>query len=395
MKRALLGILALVVAAGAAYAVFGVGDDGPPRASRIERVTRGSMTEFAGATGTIEPNVQIEIRSRASGEVLEILAQEGDHVEAGQPLIRLDPADSDRSVAGAEADLRRARAGLREARAALAIAQAEAARSGHTRDLDARGQEMGLVATEAARGSAHASDVATRQLELRRAQVQAAAASVETARLAVDDAQRRRAETELMAPFAGTVLDVAVERGSLVVSAIDTASGGATVMTLADLAHLRIVGQVDEAQIRRIEVGQRVDIRVDAYPGRIFEGRVARVSPLGQGDDGVVTFDVEIEITDEGASDLRSGMSADVEIVIATHEDVLLIPLMAVRSHGDEHTVYTADGQPRNIDTGATNGSQVVVESGLEEGQEISAEPLAQEAPPSSGGLFSRRRRRR
>ena len=96
-------------------------------------------------------------------------------------------------------------------------------------------------------------------------------------------------------------------------------------MTLADLSDLRIIAKVDEAQISRIESDQRANISVDTYGDRQFEGKVTRVSKLGVDTSSVITFDVEIAVVDQSADLLRSGMSADIEIVTSEQKNVLLL----------------------------------------------------------------------
>ncbi|MCB9661679.1 MAG: efflux RND transporter periplasmic adaptor subunit [Sandaracinaceae bacterium] len=389
MKRALLILVGVGAIAGAVY-YFGFREDPSARGQReTVRVVRGDLVEYAGATGNIRPDVQVEIRSRESGEVVEVLVEEGQVVEAGTPLVRLDPFDTDRAVDGSRAEQRRTIAQLREARAALAVAEAEAQQAAISRDVSARGQSLGLVSAESARSTGHQQDVAGRNVEMRRAQVAAAQAALASSRLSVADAQRRREATTLVAPISGTVLSVTVERGSMVSSAVTNVGGGSAIMTLADLSDLRVIGAIDEAQIGSVAVGQDVEIRVDAYRNRVFSGRVHRVSPLGVNASNVVTFDVEIVVTDREAGQLRSGMSANVEIITNRQEQVLLIPLTAVRSHGDEHTVLRPDGSPHNITIGGTDGSNVVVTGGLDEGDEILADPTeprpAEGSPPSRG----------
>src|SRR5262249_17735491 len=183
-----------------------------------------------------------------------------------------------------------------------------------------------------ARNAAHAADVAAATLTQRRAQLTSAKAQLAAADLTVQEAETRLKETKIYAPMAGTVLDIAVEKGKLVSSALTNGGGGSVVMTLADLANLHIVGAVDEAQIGRVAPGQPVDIRVDAYGERTFSGVVDRVSPLGKDTSNVVTFDVDIRVTDKDSSLLKSGMSADVEIVTSEQKDVVLVPLVAIRS---------------------------------------------------------------
>lgn len=371
MKKLALGIVVLAALGGGAFGLFEWLGAEPEMQGPTWVVRRGEIVETATATGTIEPHVQVEVKSRASGEVIEVLVAEGDTVEAGDLLVRLDPADAERALREARVAERRARADVAQARASLAVAQAEAGEAGAHHDVQERGAALGLVSSEQQRTAAHSARVAQSNVALRRAQVAAAEAALETARLAVEEAERRLRETEIRAPFPGTVLSVPIERGSIVSSALTNVSGGTTLLTLADLSDLRVVGAIDEAQIGRVRVGQRVVIRVDAYPEREFGGTVSRVSPLGTATNSVVTFDVEITVTDEHASLLRSGMSADVEIVTDERRGVLLVPLAAVRSRGPARFVRLESGEERRIRTGATDGRFLEVLEGLEEGDRI------------------------
>jgi HlyD family secretion protein len=176
-------------------------------------------------------------------------------------------------------------------------------------------------------------------------------------------------------------------------SAIGTVSNGTTLATLADLTDLRVIGQLDESQVGSVRAGQEVTFRVDAYPSRTFTGRVHRVSPLGEQDSSVVVFDVEILVTDPEASLLRSGMSADAEIVTSHETNVIAVPLAAIRSRPGVREVVRWDGTAQAIETGASDGERIVVESGLSEGDVIVADALSvREAAPehASSGLLPR-----
>jgi HlyD family secretion protein len=161
-------------------------------------------------------------------------------------------------------------------------------------------------------------------------------------------------------------------------------------MTLADLSNLRIIATVDEAQISRISDGQRADITVDTYGDRVFRGEVERVSPLGVDTSSVVTFDVEIAVVDESSRLLRSGMSADIEIVTSEQKDVLLVPLLAVQSQGRRRFVKLPSGEEREIKTGGTDGARMVILDGLAEGDQIlaSAPAAAPAQQPRNQGPF-------
>lgn len=374
MKRKLIIITTLIIIVGGSiFAALSLWPEESAARTRTATVARGELVELASASGTVEPEVQVEVKPRASGEVLEVLITEGDHVEAGQVLIRLDPADAERGVRSAEVALSRALAELTQVRASMLVAQAEAARARDQADTRSRGAELGLISAEEQRSAATSAEVAQANLTLRQAQIRSAQAQVETARLVVDEANRRLAEIEIRAPVSGTVLLVGVERGSIVSSGITSVSGGTAMLTIADLSDLRVVGALDEAQVGRVSRGQDVVIRVDAYPTRTFTGRVDRVSPLGVATSNVVTFDVEIVVTDDDASLLRSGMSASLEIVTALHEDALLIPITLVQGQGRGQYVVLESGERRRVRTGATDGASLVVLEGLEAGDVITS----------------------
>jgi HlyD family secretion protein len=344
-------------------------------------VARGDLTEVAAASGTVEPHVQVEVKSRAAGAVVEVLISEGQRVEAGDVLIRLDPADMERALREARTAERRSAAELSQARASLNVASLEHKEAEAALAVAKKGVGMGLSSAEAERIAANKASVASANVKLRQAQLAATQAAIDVAHLDVEDAERRLSETTIRAPMAGTVLSLLVERGSIVSSALTNVGGGTTVATIADLSDLRVIGAIDEAQVSRVAVGQDVAIRVDAYPNREFDGKVERVAPLGRTQSSVVIFDVEIVVTDAEASLLRSGMSADLEITTGRQESVLLVPLTAVQSRGAQRFVRTDTGEQRRIETGPNDGARIVVLSGLDEGDVILQAP----APAATG----------
>lgn len=392
-KKKIPWIVAVVVlvAAVLAYAFWPSKRDADTGTATTIVVAKGSLVETASASGTIEPRVQVEVKSRLAGTVTHVLVSEGDAVAVGDLLFRLDPVDATRTVAEARAGVRQSAAELAQARANLAVAETQADDARTTREVRARGSELGLVSAEEDRTANRELTVADTNVQLRRAQIQASSAGLASARLNVADAERRLAETEIRAPIAGTVLSVDVEVGSIVPSAVTNVGGGTALVTLADLTNLRVIGLIDEAQIGRVAVGQAVAIRVDAYPDRIFTGRVDRVSPLGREESNVVTFEVEVEVTDADKNLLRSGMSADLEIETSRLTDVLLVPLEAIQTSAGRRTVRLQSGESRAIRTGASDGRHIVVLSGLREGDRLlvgvtTGEPASSSSSPLSFG---------
>lgn len=390
MKRAWIIVVVVVVciAGGAWFALRRRGTGAPLETVRVER---GELVEVAAVSGTIEPHAQVDVSSRTAGEVIEVAVEEGDHVEAGQLLFRLDATDAQRNVRSAQIEILRLRASLQQSRAQEHEAALDAEESATQADVARRGAELGVTSSDSARQTTHSSRVADVQRELRRAEVAAASAQLAAAQLALEEAQRNLERTEIRAPFAGTILSVDVERGTIVSSAMGTVNGGTTLATLADLSDLRLIGQLDEAQIGAVQVGQAVTFHVDAYPDRTFAGRVERVSPLGEEDSSVVVFDVEIVVTDSDASLLRSGMSADAEIVTRRSEDVLLVPIASIRTRNGAHEVVLPDRTARTVRTGANDGTRIAVVEGVSEGDAIVADALsvATAAPTqASSGLL-------
>lgn len=387
-RHFLSGAAALLIAGAAAggYAWQQRAQAEPAARGGME-VRRGSLVETASASGKIEPDVQVEVKSRVAGQVIEVLVKEGDTVELGQLLVRLDPVDAQRQLASAKVAKSRALADVQAAQASLSVAELETKNSEVSASVARQSAELGLGPNDAARSAEHQARVAGANVALRRAQLSAARGALASAELSVQDAELRLKETSIYAPIAGTVLAVAVEQGTLVSSALTNVSGGSSVMTLADLSDLRIIASVDEASISRIALDQKVEISVDTYGDRVFDGVVQRVSPLGVDTSSVITFDVEIAVVDESAQLLRSGMSADIEIVTAEQKDVLLVPLVAVQSSGKRRFVKLDGGEERTIQTGSTDGMRMVVTQGLAEGERV----LAATPPPSTEPQNQRR----
>lgn len=385
-RRRRLLILALLIVAALATGYAYTQSQGKPTEAGQTAVARiGDLEIVASASGTVEADVQVEVKSRASGEVIEVPVDAGDTVLAGDLLIRLDPTDEERRVSQAEAELRSARAALGRAKASLASARADALDAASRAERRANAFKAGLVSAEELSAAKAAAEIAEQSIAQREGDIIAAQANLEQAELALAETKKRLRETTIRAPVPGTVLSVKAERGAIVSSGITNVGGGTALLTLADLSKLFVIVKLDEAQIGSVKIGQSAKIRVDAYPEKSFRGEVERVTPLGVTEANIVTFDVKIAVTDPAARRLLPGMSADVEIETARHEKVLLIPVAAVRSAAREKKngapedraaraprfVLLAGGERRDVSTGATDGQNVVIREGLQEGDVV------------------------
>ena len=265
--------------------------------------TRGDLMVTAEAAGQIEPIRVVEVKSKASGEVLEIMVETGDVVQAGQLLARVDPRDVRNAFEQAEAD-------LAVAQARLATAEAQKRRAAELRQANVvTEQEFESAALEEANG---------------RAQFVKAQTNLMLARERMNDVTIR-------APLTGTIIARTVQPGQIIQSASANISGGTTLLTMADLNVMQVRALIDETDLGRIQPGLGVRVSVEAYPERAFQGQVMKIEPQAVVDQNVTMFPVLVQL-DNSEGLLRPGMNADVEVQIAERRDVIMVPNSAVAS---------------------------------------------------------------
>ncbi len=287
----------------------------PPVPPRLEPVTRRDIVVTASAAGVVEPVTTVEVKSKASGEIVEVLVEEGDVARRGQLLVRVDQRVPLNAVVQARADSVVARAELDNAEAQLDRAESLHETAAIT-DLEYE--------------------------EARLAQASAEAALIR-ARRALEDARIAFEDTEVRAPGRGVILGRNVEVGSVIASASREIGGGAVLLRMASLDTVQVRALVDETDIGLVRPGQDVRITVSAYPNRPFVGEVRRIAPEAQLEQNVTMFPVLMRIPNrEGL--LRPGMNAEVEIQVADRENVLAVPNAALRPLQGDSTAATALG---------------------------------------------------
>jgi HlyD family secretion protein len=303
-KKVTLIIGALAVAAAGVYFVRG---RPAQKSSQSELPTaeakRLDLQVVAEASGLLEPIRVVEVKSKASGEVLRVLVETGTKVVQGDLLTEIDPRDVQNVLTQAEADLESAQVRLKT--------------------VEAQRQRM-----EALR----ATGVVTQQ-ELETA-VDAAAtarASLVRAETNLQLARERRKDVTIRAPIAGTILERTIEPGQIIASATSNVSGGTTLFKMADMAEMQVRAKIDETDIGKIHPGQEARVSLEAYPGRNFIGEVVKIEPQAVVEQNVTLFPVLIRLKNpEGL--LKPGMNAEVSIEIASREDVVTVPNTAVVS---------------------------------------------------------------
>jgi len=276
----------------------------------------------ANASGTVQPDTTVEVKTRAAGEVLEVKVETGQKVERGSLLLRIDPRQLKNAVAQAQADLD------------AALAQQTTARA-----QQERAEELFKE------GAITAQDRENVQLSYANAR-----AAVVRARVALENARIQLEDTDVRAPISGTIIEKAVERGSVVASATQNVGGGTVLLKMADLDLVQVTSQVDETDIGKVEKGQRTSVTVDAYPNRPFEGTVLKIEPQAVANQNITTFPVRIRIDNRGGL-LRPGMNADVEIHVGERHDVLAVPNAALRTQRDAGSAAQVLGlDPRAVE---------------------------------------------
>ena len=285
-------------------------------------VVRGNLMISAEATGTVEPIRKVEVKSKASGEVLRLHVDIGDEVEPGALLAEVDPRDVRNAFDQAEAD-------LDVARARLEISQAQLERSEEL-------LRLGVISTQ--EHESRSLDFANSRATLVRAETN------------YELSQLRMTDVTIRAPLAGTVLEKNVEEGQVIQSASQNVSGGTTLMVMANLESMQVRTLVDETDMGDIRPGMQANVTVEAYPERRFVGVVEKIEPQAIVQQNVTMFPVIVQL-DNDSGLLRPGMNAEVEVELAQATGVLLIPNNAVVTPQDAQPAAMVLGlDPEAID---------------------------------------------
>lgn len=266
---------------------------------RVEKVDRGEIVVSISATGALQAVTTVQVGSQVSGTIARLYADYNSVVKKGQLLAQLDPTFLQATVNEQRANVQRAVAQVNEAERSYQ----------RTKDLF----EKSLV-------SQADMDAATTTLESARASLKQAEGALERA-----DVNHRYAT--IRAPISGVVISRDVDVGQTVAASLQAP----TLFTIAnDLRKMQVQANVDEADIGSVKEGQQVTFRVDAYPEEEFEGRVSQIRLAPIVTQNVVTFNVIIDV-DNKAMKLMPGMTATVTIEVDRREDVLRVPLQALR----------------------------------------------------------------
>jgi HlyD family secretion protein len=286
--------------------------------------------------GSVEPLVKVDVKSVLSGKVVELLVREGDRVKRSQVLARVEP-----DVNQAR-DLSQVKNAVQEAEISLREAKANYERSRGLLGQGLLSEQAGLESETKFRSAKAVHDAASEKYRI----VQESGIPIGLA--AAGMTQR----LNVTAPMDGVVIRRPVELGDTVMSGVSSFNAGTVLMTVADVETMIIKAGVNEVDIGKIRLEQPVKISLDAYPKVKFAGNIRRIAPAARLEEKVKVFDVEIGIERQGA-ELRTGMTANIDVVGEKRLKVLTVPVEAVFKKDETEVVYVKKpAPPKTADSG-------------------------------------------
>jgi HlyD family secretion protein len=382
-----LGILVIVLLAGFGLVRMAKGSSIDP--NRLARVTRGDVAASVVATGKIQPITKVEVKSKASGIVEKLFVDINNHVTKGQPLAQLDQQEVSAQVAAQRAQLASAEANVTTFEANIEQDKVNAAAPDlpmykATLDRNIEMQKDGIVSHQALddanrdylaeltkRDSAHA------QIGVDQAKLKQARAQVLQNQATLNQLEEQLSYTTIVAPMDGVILSRDVEMGDAVSSILVLGSTATLVMTEGDTTQVYVQGKVDEADIAHVYLGQPARIKVESFRDRPFYGKVTKIAPMGVEADNVTTFEVRVSINNPGG-ELKANMTANAEILLDEHKNVLSIPENAVTYDAQKNaSVQVPDSHQKDgtrkvpVTVGLSNGNVTEIVSGLKEDDQV------------------------
>jgi HlyD family secretion protein len=382
-----IGLLLVLVIAGGLIAATRGGTKIDP--SKLQKVEKGDLAKSVVATGKVTPITKVEVKSKASGIVKKLLVDYGDKVKKGQLLAQLDKEEI-------QAQVEQSRAAVEAAEASLTSSEADYERA----KVDAEGPDVpllkraydraigmakqGVVSTSALEDAQKNYELALNKQNVSKAQVTVLKAKIAQShgQLGQDRANLKQLEeqlsyTDIESPIDGIVLSRDVEMGDAVSSILVLGSAATLVMTLGDTSQVYVKGKVDESDIGKVYLGQPARIKVESFKDKTFNGVVTKISPMGVEKDNVTTFEVRVSINNPGG-ELRAEMTANAEIILEEHKNVLQIPEGAIVYDKDKKaSVEVPDSRGKEgkkkiaVNIGISNGAKTELLSGLKEGDQV------------------------
>lgn len=359
-KRIWISLLILIIAGGGGYYIIqGKNADNESQTDPYVVAEMGTVVEKALAVGNIEPENEIEVKSKISGVVNKIFVEPGQFVREGEPLIEVRPDPT-------PLELAEAKRGLERTKIEMDNLSREMDRMKVLRDRNLSSEQ------EYERILQQFNDVKVRhQINKERLEL------LETGRIMMGETL---IESVIRAPIDGYILEKMVDVGEPVVP-LTSYQAGTALMSLAGMDRLLFKGTVDEIDVGKMEEGMQAEIKIGALPGAVVIGEVSRISLKAKQQDNATVFPIEIIITETNGNILRAGYSANADIIIERMSDVVTIPERVItmrdgRSYIEVPGSESGSRIEKEIETGLSDAITVAVIEGLGEGEKVLERPV-------------------
>jgi HlyD family secretion protein len=386
----------VVLLAGAGFiAAKTLSAPAPLDPSQLGTAETGDIARSVVATGKVQPITEVEVKSKASGIVTGLDTDINAQVHKGEVLAHLDQQEILDQVAAQKAQLAAAQSSARSAAAAVEYDKVAAEAPDlpmlqHTYQRALAMQKDGIVSQQALDdaqqkylAAANIRDKSLAQIKVDTAKQHQTESQVQQAQASLKQLEEQLGYTTITSPIDGVVLSRDVQMGDAVSSILVLGSTATLVMTLGDTHQVYVKGKVDESDISKVYLGQAARIKVQSFRDKTFVGHVTKIAPLGVEKDNVTTFEVQISIDnpyspENPSGELKANMTANAEIVLEEHKNVLTIPEQAVLYDKDRNaTAWVPDPHGKDghrivpLKVGLSNGSRIEVLSGLKAGDKV------------------------
>jgi HlyD family secretion protein len=383
------GLTVLVAAIVLGIAVAARGNTTKFEPSQLAKAERGDIARSVVATGKVQPITKVEVKSKASGIVTRLDTDINAHVHQGQTLAQLDQQEILDQVAAQKAMLAAAESNARAAAASIEYDKVNAEAPDlpmykHTYDRTLEMSKEGVVSQQSLDdaqqkylAAANTRDKAVSQINVDTSKLRQAQAQVAQNQASLKQLEEQLGYTTITSPMDGTILSRDVEMGDAVSSILVLGSTATLVMTIGDTRQVYVQGKVDEADIGKVYMGQPARIKVESFKDKTFLGKVTKIAPLGVEKDNVTTFEVRVSIDNPGG-ELKANMTANAEILLDEHKNVLTVPEQAVIYDNNRNaSVEVPDPKQKtgrrkvSIQAGISNGTKTEILSGLNSGDTV------------------------
>jgi HlyD family secretion protein len=383
------GLIVLVAAVAMGVAVAAHGNPTKFEPSQLGKAEQGDIAKSVVATGKVQPITKVEVKSKASGIVTRLDTDINAHVKQGQVLAQLDQQEILAQVAAQKAQLTAAESNARAAAAAIQYDKVSAEAPDlpmykNTYERNVAMSKQGVVSQQSLDdaqqkylAAVNARDKAVSQISVDSSKLRQAQAQVAQNQASLKQLEEQLSYTTITSPMDGTILSRDVEIGDAVSSILVLGSTATLVMTIGDITQVYVQGKVDESDIGKVYLGQPARIKVESFKDKTFLGKVTKIAPLGVEKDNVTTFEVRVSIDNPGG-ELKANMTANAEILLEEHKNVLTVPEQAVLYDKDRNaSVEVPDPKAKNgrrkvdIKAGISNGTKTEVIAGLKPGDTV------------------------